>query len=101
MKDGYIQVSYDGSTWTNLIALADLKGEAGKDAAEPIFSVGEDGHIYVQMGAEGEKKDLGVSTGGIYVVEQGPAIVLHVCDKEGNWKDVVLPKTAAITSIKD
>ena len=98
VNDEVIQVSYDdGATWTDLVALADLQGEA---AAEPIFSVGEDGHIYVQLGEDGEKKDLGVSTGGIYYVEDGPAIILHVCDKDGNWKDIVLPQTAAITSIQ-
>ena len=62
-----IQVSYDnGTTWTDLISLEDLKGEAGDAAATPTFSVGEDGHIYVQYGEDGEKTDLGVSTGGIY-----------------------------------
>ena len=101
VNNDVIQVSYDdGATWTNLVALADLKGAAGEAAAEPIFSVGEDGHIYVQMGKDGEKKDLGVSTGGIYYVEDGPSIVLHVCDENGEWKDIVLPKTAGISSIK-
>ncbi|KAB4224061.1 hypothetical protein GAQ04_00500, partial [Bacteroides uniformis] len=67
-----IQVSYDnGTTWTDLISLEDLKGEAGDAAETPIFSVGEDGHIYVQYGKDGEKQDLGVSTGGIYYVEAG------------------------------
>ena len=70
------------------------------EGVAPIFTIGEDGHIYVQYGEESEKQDLGTSTGGIYYVEEGPAIVLHVCDQEGNWKDVVLPQTAAITSIQ-
>ena len=71
----------------------------GKNAETPIFSIGEDGHIYVQYGEE-EKEDLGVSTGGIYIVEDGPKVTLHVPDADGNFSDIVLPKTAAITEIK-
>ena len=98
VNNDVIQVSYDnGTTWTDLVALADLKGAA---AAEPIFTVGEDGHIYVQYGEDAEKKDLGVSTGGIFYVEDGPSIVLHICDEEGEWNDIVLPRTAGITSIQ-
>ena len=96
-----IQVSYDnGTTWTDLISLEDLKGEAGDAAETPIFSVGEDGHIYVQYGKDGEKQDLGVSTGGIYYVEDGAKLTIHIPNKEGVYEDIVLPRAAAISSIK-
>ncbi|MEO4794946.1 PL29 family lyase N-terminal domain-containing protein [Bacteroides uniformis] len=101
VNNGKIQVSYDnGTTWTDLISLEDLKGEAGDAAATPIFSVGEDGHIYVQYGEAGEKKDLGVSTGGIYYVEDGAKLTIHIPNKDGEYKDIVLPRAAAISSIK-
>ena len=101
VNNGKIQVSYDnGTTWTDLISLEDLKGEAGDAAATPIFSVGEDGHIYVQYGEEGEKKDLGVSTGGIYYVEDGAKLTIHIPNKDGEYKDIVLPRAASISSIK-
>ena len=74
-------------------------GKDGKDAPTPIFTVGEDGHIYVQLGEDGEKEDLGVCTGGIFYVDNGASYKLHVCDADGNWTDILLPKTAAIVSI--
>ena len=96
-----IQVSYDnGTTWTDLISLEDLKGEAGDAAATPTFSVGEDGHIYVQYGEDGEKTDLGVSTGGIYYVEDGVKLTIHIPNKDGEYEDIVLPRAASISSIK-
>lgn len=75
-------------------------GKDGKDAPKPIFTVGEDGHIYVQFGAEGEKEDLGVSTGGIFYVDKGSYYELHVCDADGNWADIKLPMTKTITDLK-
>ena len=74
-------------------------GKDGKDAPIPTFTVGEDSHIYVQYGEDGEKLDLGTSTGGIYYVDNGLTYSLHICDAEGNWNDVVLPKTATITDL--
>lgn len=101
VNNGKIQVSYDdGTTWTDLISLEDLKGEPGAPGESPIFSLGEDGHIYVQYGEDGEKKDLGVSTGGIYYVEEGVKLTIHVPNKDGEYKDIVLPRAAAISSIK-
>ena len=68
---GYIQYSTDsGSTWTNLIAVADLKGDKGDkgDKGEP----GEKG----DTGAQGEKGDTG-ATGA-------DGITPHIGDN-GNW----------------
>ena len=104
VNEDMIQVSYDdGATWEDLIALADLKGEAGEAGAaavEPVFTVGEDGHLYVQYGEDGEKKDLGISTGGIYCVEDGVKLTLHIPNEDGEYVDVVVPRAAAISGIK-
>ena len=101
VNSGKIQVSYnDGSTWTDLISLKDLKGEQGAAGISPTFSLGENGHIYAQYGEDGEKKDLGVSTGGIYYVEDGVKLTIHVPNADGEYKDIVLPRAAAISSIK-
>ena len=75
-------------------------GKDGKDAPKPIFSVGENGHIYVQYGEDGEKVDLGVSTGGIYYVDKGSYYELHICDAEGTWNDIKLPMTKTITDLE-
>ena len=53
VSDGYIQYSRDGgSTWTNLIAMADLKGADGKPGAAgatgPAGVPGKDGHTPVK-----------------------------------------------------
>ena len=77
-----------------------VNGEDGKDAPKPIFTVGEDGHIYVQYGEDGEKEDLGASTGGIYYVDKGSYYELHICDAEGNWNDIKLPMTKTITDLE-
>ena len=52
VSDGYIQYSTDGgSTWTNLIAVADLKGADGKPGAAGADGVtphiGDNGHWYL------------------------------------------------------
>ena len=77
VADGYIKVSYDnGTTYTNLIALSELKGEQGgqgekgEDGITPTFSVGSDGHLYVQYGDDTTtKKDLGISISGIWKIQ--------------------------------
>ena len=103
-KGDAVAVTIDPTTKNWLIDGVDTgvcaEGKQGDAAATPIFSLGTDGHIYVQYGAEAEKEDLGVSTGGIYVVENGPKVTLHVPNAEGEYQDVVLPKTAAISEIK-
>ena len=103
-KGDAVAVTIDPTTKNWLIDGVDTgvcaEGKQGDAAATPIFSLGTDGHIYVQYGAEAEKEDLGVSTGGIYVVENGPKVTLHVPNAEGEYQDIVLPKTAAISEIK-
>ena len=120
VADGYIKVSYDnGETYTNLLALSDLKGdkgepgesgeqgkpgEQGKDGITPTFSVGEDGHLYVQYGDDATtKKDLGISISGIYFVEDGVTVKIYMPKKTGDtiaYDTLVLPRTAAVTSIE-
>lgn len=63
VADGYIQYSTDGgSTWTNLIAVADLKGDTGATGPAgpqgPAGAPGKDGAPGAQ-GAQGEKGDKG------------------------------------------
>ena len=86
VADGYIQYSTDGgSTWTNLIAVADLKGADGKPGAAGADGVtphiGDNGHWYLgstdtgkpSRGATGAKGDAG-ATGHVGPVgPQGPA----------------------------
>lgn len=43
---------------------------------------------------------MGVSTGGIYYVEDGAKLTIHIPNKEGVYEDIVLPRAAAISSIK-
>lgn len=46
VSDGYIQYSNDdGTTWENLIAIAELKGADGKDGITP--TIGENGNWYL------------------------------------------------------
>lgn len=61
VSGGYIQYSNDGATWENLIAVSDLKGEAG-----PQGIPGETG----AQGPKGDKGDPGVQGPR---GEQGPA----------------------------
>lgn len=71
VADGYIQYSTDsGSTWTNLIAVSDLKGDKGDTGA-----TGPQGAQGVP-GAKGEKGDTG-ATGA-------DGITPHIGDN-GNW----------------
>ena len=111
VADGYIKVSYDnGTTYTNLIALSELKGEQGgqgekgEDGITPTFSVGSDGHLYVQYGDDTTtKKDLGISISGIYYVEDGVTVKIYMPKKTGDtiaYDTLVLPRTAAITSVE-
>lgn len=65
VADGYIQYSTDGETWTNLIAVAELKGETG--ARGPQGETGPKGETGPQgpqgdpgaKGAPGDKGDKG------------------------------------------
>src|SRR5574344_1189807 len=103
VADGSINVSYDnGATSTKLIDLKDLKG---KDGATPVFTVGDDGHLYVQYADDATtKKDLGISISGIYYVENGISLEIHMpkqsLDGTSQGYGVIkLPRAAAITNI--
>src|SRR5574344_1111960 len=104
VADGSIIVSYDnGATSTKLIDLKDLKG---KDGATPVFTVGDDGHLYVQYADDATtKKDLGISISGIYYVENGISLEIHMpkqsLDGTSQGYGVIkLPRAAAITNIE-
>src|SRR5574344_1140455 len=104
VADGSINVSYDnGATSTKLIDLKDLKG---KDGATPVFTVGDDGHLYVQYADDATtKKDLGISISGIYYVENGISLEIHMpkqsLDGTSQGYGVIkLPRAAAITNIE-
>ena len=68
MADGYIQYSTDGgSTWTNLIAVSDLKGGKG-DPGTP----GKDGHSPVVTATKsGKTTTISVDGAAIATVEDG------------------------------
>lgn len=104
VADGAINVSYDnGATSTKLIDLKDLKG---KDGSTPVFTVGDDGHLYVQYADDATtKKDLGISISGIYYVENGISLEIHMpkqsLDGTSEGYGVIkLPRAAAITNIE-
>ena len=107
VEDGYIKVSHDnGATYTNLIALSDLKGEPGTSGSTvtPKFSVGEDGHLYVQYGEdETTKKDLGLNVNGIFYVEKEATVEIYMPKKTGAttaYDTLILPKVVGyVTSL--
>ena len=89
VADGYIQYSTDGgSTWENLIAMADLKGADGKPGAAGAKGadgitphIGDNGNWYIgatdtgkpSRGATGEKGDTGATGPAGPAGLQGPA----------------------------
>ena len=129
VADGYIQYSTDGgSTWTNLIAVADLKGAdgaPGKDGADGkpgaagadgiTPTIGANGNWYIgstdtgkpSRGATGEKGDTGATgpqgeTGPAGPVgPQGPA---GAPGKDGAGMDITgatVGQTAKITAVDE
>ena len=88
VADGYVQYSADGGmTWTNLIAIADLKGDPG----EP----GKDGHSPVVTATKsGKTTTISVDGAAIATVEDGAdgkpgtdgadGVTPHIGDN-GNW----------------
>lgn len=86
--DGYIQYSTDGgSTWTNLIAVADLKGADGAQGAKgDTGATGPQG----QKGDPGEKGDPGAT---------GPAGPAGTPGKDGNSPVVTATKSGRTTTI--
>lgn len=80
VADGYIQYSRDGgSTWTNLIAMADLKGDTGaagtpgKDGAKgDPGAPGKDGHSPVVTATKsGKTTTISVDGAAIVTIEDG------------------------------
>ena len=94
VADGYIQYSTDsGSTWKNLIALAELKGADGSKGDPGI--AGQDGHSPVVTATKsGKTTTISVDGADIATVEDGvdgkpgaagsDGITPHIGDN-GNW----------------
>lgn len=90
VSDGYIQYSTDGgSTWTNLIAVADLKGADGKPGAAGADGVtpriGDNGNWYVG------DDDTGKPSRG----EQGPGAEVFYIDLAGKYPSYTCPVAMA------
>ena len=90
VADGYIQYSTDGgSTWTNLIAVADLKGADGKPGAAGADGVtphiGDNGNWYVGS------TDTGKPSRG----EQGPGAEVFYIDLAGKYPSYTCPVAMA------
>ena len=74
VADGYIQYSTDGgSTWTNLIAVAELKGADGAPGKDgPTGAPGKDGHSPVVTATKsGKATTINVDGAAIATVEDG------------------------------
>lgn len=74
VADGYIQYSADGgSTWQNLIAVADLKGADGAPGKDgPTGATGKDGHSPVVTATKsGKTTTISVDGAAIATVEDG------------------------------
>ena len=74
VADGYIQYSADGgSTWQNLIAVADLKGADGAPGKDgPTGAPGKDGHSPVVTATKpGKTTTISVDGAAIATVEDG------------------------------
>lgn len=91
VADGYIQYSTDGgSTWTNLIAMSELKGDKGDPGAKG--DPGEKG----DTGAQGVKGDTGATGPAGPVGPQGPA---GAPGKDGHSPVVTAAKSGKTTTI--
>ena len=97
VADGYIQYSRDGgTTWINLIAVAELKGADGTPGtAGPAGAAGKDGHSPVVTATKsGKTTTISVDGAAIATVEDGAdgkpgaagadGITPHIGDN-GNW----------------
>ena len=95
VSDGYIQYSTDGgSTWTNLIAVADLKGADGKPGAAGADGVtphiGDNGNWYVGSTDTGKPSRGATGAPGKDGVDGKPGaagadgVTPHIGDN-GNW----------------
>lgn len=63
VSDGWIEYTNDGQTWTQLVALEELKGEDGQDGADgensPSAAVSSSSDVQVVQGEKGDKGDKG------------------------------------------
>ena len=63
VSDGWIEYTNDGQTWTQLVALDELKGEDGQDAADgensPSAAGSSSSDVQVVQGEKGDKGDKG------------------------------------------
>lgn len=97
VADGYVQYSTDGgSTWQNLIAVADLKGADGAPGKDgPTGAPGKDGHSPVVTATKsGKATTISVDGAAIATVEDGAdgkpgaagadGVTPHIGDN-GNW----------------
>lgn len=63
VSDGWIEYTNDGQTWTQLVALDELKGEDGQDGADgensPLAAGSSSSDVQVVQGEKGDKGDKG------------------------------------------
>ena len=63
VSDGWIEYTNDGQTWTQLVALDELKGEDGQDGADgensPSAAGSSSSDVQVVQGEKGDKGDKG------------------------------------------
>ena len=111
VADGYVQYSRDGgSTWQNLIAVAELKGADGAKGADGITPhIGDNGNWYFgstdtgnpSRGATGAKGDVGATGPAGPVGPQGPA---GAPGKDGAGMDITgatVGQIAKITAVDE
>ena len=86
VADGYIQYSTDsGSAWTNLIAMADLKGDTGapgKDGITP--TIGANGNWYLGVTDTGKPSRGATGAPGKDGTAGADGVTPHIGDN-GNW----------------
>lgn len=65
VSDGWIEYTNDGQTWTQLVALDELKGEDGQDGADgensPSAAGSSSSDVQVVQGEKGDKGDPGAA----------------------------------------
>ena len=63
VSDGWIEYTNDGQTWTQLVALDELKGEDGQDGVDgensPSAAGSSSSDVQVVQGEKGDKGDKG------------------------------------------
>ena len=99
VSDGYIQYSTDsGSTWQNLIAVAELKGADGSKGDPGI--AGQDGHSPVVTATKsGKTTTISVDGAAIATVEDGADGDPGIAGKDGAGMDITGAKVGQIAKI--